>query len=367
MNNDFIEKLRSWSYQKQMLGKQAKDLVHALRAVIGVYSPHPSGPLSLFARAQTFSEEAFYELDSKHLARRIPAMRMSNYMLPRETAHLAFRAAVPDAADPYWEKRYSGPQRLIPPEEYGTWKNELITLLDEPMTGAEIKERTGIPEETVKFVLNRMAFEGSLFRVGAKSLRSNIISYLAVPSGERDNYLRFDHEKALEWLAGEYLRAFGPARIRDFQWWTGVTAGKARTAMSAHSTTEIGDGYVVASSDLRDFESFQIPKKDTVDLLPQWDCYTMGYAPDGRERFVSRDTQGQIYGKIGATGGNAIGVVLVNGLAHGAWDSRFKGEKMQVNLNMFEKLPAKTADRVNDSFREVASLLKAKSLEFIEK
>ncbi len=51
----------------------------------------------------------------------------------------------------------------------------------------------------------------------------------------------------------------------------------------------------------------------------------MGYVPDGRECFVSPDMQQQIFGKIGATGGNALGVLLVNGTDHGSWDSRFKG------------------------------------------
>ncbi len=71
----------------------------------------------------------------------------------------------------------------------------------------------------------------------------------------------------------------------------------------------------------KDFESFKAPTQDSLDIFPQWDSYTMGCAPDGRERFVSSDMQGNIYGSIGATIRNALGVVLVNRMAHGSWGS----------------------------------------------
>ena len=71
----------------------------------------------------------------------------------------------------------------------------------------------------------------------------------------------------------------------------------------------------------------------------------MGYAPDGRERFVHPDNQHHIYGKLGATGGNGLGTVLINGMAHAVWTSRFKGSKMEINLNYFEKVNQKFKNR----------------------
>jgi hypothetical protein len=72
-----------------------------------------------------------------------------------------------------------------------------------------------------------MAFEGRLLRVGANGLRSNIISHVNTNAWAGDKFVPVDSNKALASLAGEYLRAFGPARIRDFQWWAGITVGKA--------------------------------------------------------------------------------------------------------------------------------------------
>jgi len=115
------------------------------------------------------------------------------------------------------------------------------------------------------------------------------------------------------------------------------------------------------------FESLKKPKKDVLDLLPQWDCYTRGYAPDGRERFVDSEMQDQVYGALEATGGNALGVVLLNGLALGSWKSRFKGQqKMLVSLNMFGKPTRNLEQQIETQFKEIATLLAARRLEFEE-
>ncbi len=358
--SDITNRYRYWSYHRQRLGKQGANLKQVLMDIIGVYSSHPSGPLSLYARVKSFSEKAFHKLDEEQLAFRVPAMRQSVYCLPRETAHLAFAATIPPASDPYWEKRYA--QKNISQQEYQDWKKAILKLAQKPMTAAEIKQAVDIPDALTKSVLNRMAFEGDLLRVGAKSLRSNIISYVATKTWAEEHFVPVNGDEALTWLAGEYLRAFGPVRIKDFQWWAGITAGKAKMAMSAHETVSIGNDYLLLACDLDNFESYKIPTQDSLDLLPQWDCYTMGYAPDGRERFVSPDTQQHIYGKLGATGGNALGVVLVNGTAHGSWNSRFAGSKMHVILNMFEKPSSQLNIDIADRFNGIAALLKAKSI-----
>ncbi len=239
-----------------------------------------------------------------------------------------------------------------------------MEFANKSFTAAEIKQATKIPDDKIKLVLNRMAYEGSLLRIGAQSLRSNIISYVATKSWAGNNFVQVEQDKALSWLAGEYLRVFGPTRIKDFQWWAGITASKAEKAILALETIQVENDFLLLKKDQNEFESYKIPSKDSLSILPRWDSYTMGYAPDGRERFVNPDMQHHIYGKIGATGGNALGVVLVNGLAHGSWESRFKGNQMIVNLNMFEKLSGKLSKDIIERFNGIAVSLKAKSVVF---
>ena len=83
-----VEQLRGFAYGRQRLGRAAPDAATALRDVIAVHSSHPSAPLSLHARARQLDGQGFRALD----VLRLPAMRKSIHLLPRETAHLAYRA-----------------------------------------------------------------------------------------------------------------------------------------------------------------------------------------------------------------------------------------------------------------------------------
>ena len=78
------EQARRWTYRRQRLGRAAPDAATALREVVGVYSSHPSAPLSLHARCEALDAANFQALD----AARLPAMRGSIHLLPRETGHL---------------------------------------------------------------------------------------------------------------------------------------------------------------------------------------------------------------------------------------------------------------------------------------
>ena len=357
-----LKKIRGWSHHRQLLGHCGAGLPRILAAVVGVYSSHPSGPLSLRARARTFSAAAFHRLDEKRQALRVPAMRQSVYLLPAATARLAAGATILPPEDPSWKKRWAARGRSLPAAQYPRWREQVLKCARRPLSAAAIKEEVGIPDLSVKTVLNRMAFEGVLLRVGDGGLRSNTLTYVATRSWVVEHRPPFGEEEPLAWLAGEYLRAFGPARVKDFQWWAGVTARQAKAAFAAHKTVPLDEAYLLRARDRAEFEAFRASRGDTVDVLPPWDSYTMGYAPDGRARFVDPAMQDRIYRSVGATGGNASGVILVNGLAHAEWSSRFQGKKMLVTLRVFERMSAKAQKRMRRELEDVALLLEAGEL-----
>jgi DNA glycosylase AlkZ-like len=364
---DLKNTITHWSHHRQLLGKKANSFEQILQLIIGVYSAHPTAALSLFARTNNFDEKAFYGIDENKIAYRVPAMRQSVYWLPKDDAAMIMAATLDAADSPAWEKRYSHSGRKIPPENYADWANSILKNTSTPFTVKELKGKTTVPDDKLKFVLNRMAFERKMLRVGANSLRSNIISYVSTEAWNNVPFENIDAEKAQIWLAKKYLHTFGPVRIKDFQWWAGITLTKAKEAFSAFETIDLGDDLLLLKEDQKAFESFKIPKEDFLDILPQWDSYIMGYAPDGRERFVSEDMQHHIYGKLGATGGNGLGTILVNGKAYGSWNSRFKGSKMEVSLNLFEKTGSKLKKDITQAFQKIALLLHAKSVVFENK
>ena len=332
-----------WSYGRQLLGRhRATDPHGALRGIVGVYSSHPSAPLSLHARCAALDAAGFQGLD----ALRLPAMRGSIFLLPRETAHLPFRALPESPASAAQRLRYFG----LSGERYAELRQAVLAATDEPRTARELREIVG-PDQAIKGVLGAMTREGALARVGAEGLRSNTLRYVAadVPKAGID--------EALAWLAGEYLRAFGPARVEDFRWWTGATKSRAEAALASVASVELDDGYLLPADDLEGFEVAEPPDRGAVDLLPKWDCYTMGHAPDGRRRFVHPDVQDRVYTPVG----DGLGVVLVGGAAAGAWSVRFSGRRMEVELDLFEKPGAELEQSIKGRFEETAAFLGARS------
>jgi hypothetical protein len=294
-----IERLRAFTYERQRLGRAAPNAARALADVIAVYSSHPSAPLSLHARAKKMTAAQFHRLD----ALRLPAMRQSIHLLPAKTAHLAFHATPAPPSDRKKRMKHF----KFTEERYNELRAEILKAASEPLTLPELREAVGAEPEELKGVSAQMTRDAELVRVGAKGLRSNELRYQAVRLDPADP------GEALKWLAGEYLRAFGPARQKDFAWWAGVSAGRAKQALAAHDMTDL-DGLLIPTGDCTAFEKAKTPKG--VDLLPKWDSYTMGYAPDGRDRFAHPDVVKQCYDFRG----DGRPVILVDGQAAGTWD-----------------------------------------------
>jgi Winged helix DNA-binding domain len=323
-----IEQLRAFTYERQRLGRAAPDAARALRDVIAVYSSHPSAPLSLHARAKKMDAEAFHRLD----ALRLPAMRQSIHLLPRETAHLAFHATPAPPSDRKKRMKHF----KFTEERYQQLREQILKAAKQPLTLPELREAVGAEPDELKGVSAQMTRDAELVRLGATGLRSNELRYQAIELEPADPV------EALEWLAGEYLRAFGPARQKDFAWWAGVTATRAKQALAAHDTEELDGGLLIRTEDRKAFEKAKPPAG--VDLLPKWDSYTMGYAPDGRDRFAHPDVVEQCYDFRG----DGRPVILVDGQAAGVWDKE---------VELFDTATAKLRKAIDERLDDVNAFL----------
>jgi hypothetical protein len=324
-----IDQLRAFTYERQRLGQAAPNAARALTDVIAVYSSHPSAPLSLHARTKRMSAAQFRKLD----VLRLPAMRMSIHVLPAKTAHLAFHATPAPPADRKKRMRHF----KFTEQRYDELRAQILKAATDPLTLPELREKVGAEPEEFKGISAQMTRDGELLRIGAEGLRSNELGYVA---NELDDA---DADEALAWLAGEYLRAFGPIRVKDFVWWAGVTATRAKQALAAHETEELADGLLIRSEDRSKLEKAKKPQG--VDLLPKWDSYTMGYAPDGRDRFADPDVVKECYDFRG----DGRPVILVDGQAAGTWE---KGE-----VDLFDTVPAKTRKAIDERLAAVKAFL----------
>ena len=124
----------------------------------------------------------------------------------------------------------------------------------------------------------------------------------------------------------------------------------------------MGGGLLLPADSATAFADTEPLAPDAIELIPLWDMWTMGYARGGRSRLVRPEDETRLF----ANNADGMGAVLRRGLAIGAWWLRFRGARMEVDLDLF--VPASAALRaiVDDRLAEVAALLGAAGVDVVE-
>lgn len=354
-----LERLRAWSYRRQLLAHPADDPMDALRGVVAVYSSHPSAPLSLLCRSRSFGAGWLGEAEAARRVVRLSGPRGSIHLMPVDTAPRIFGAVRLPV------EKFAGNLKYAKIEwsEYDDLKRRMPKILGEPMTPAQAQAAFGMGANLMT-ALRVMAYEGLVLRLGG-SLRTDVLRYVSAEAWLGRPLEEADVDESLRWLAMEYLRAFGPARVRDVAWWIGCSQKRAAEAVKNAETIDVGGGFLLPADDQAAFDSTQPLDAGAVALLPKWDAYTMGLAPDGRRRFVADEHMKLAYSTAkmgaGATSGDGNPLLLRAGRAVASWSHKFSGDKLAVEVTPFEPR-ALASLPLNGLFDGVGGLLGAKSV-----
>jgi hypothetical protein len=147
-------------------------------------------------------------------------------------------------------------------------------------------------------------------------------------------------------LARRWLTAFGPATLRDLQWWTGLTAGEIKRALSSIETVEVDldgvPGVVLAI----DAEPVRSPEP-WVALLPALDPTPMGWS--ARAWFLGENAPALFdrSGNIGPT-------IWSNGCIVGGWA---QGKSGSVVCRVFEDIGAEARVQLEAAVHVLEGLL----------
>jgi hypothetical protein len=350
-------RVTAFSFRRQHLDGSARSAVEVLGDVPGVYAAMPSGPLSIRVRARGVRPGDVATLETDRVALRMRAMRTSAFLVPRSHARLVGAAtAVP-------EQRFAWLARAAGVDAGGLAEARaaVTAAAATPLTPAEIRQRLrGMPEppswaegERLRPVLSLLTAVGDVVAVGGPSLSSNAVRYVDRRAWlEDDPAPPVDAAEARAWLAGAYLRAFGPARVDDLAWWAGWPKREAAAAVAAHDTVVVGDGLRLLAADVPAFEA-AVPLPDAVTLVPRWDSWTMGYPLDGRGRFLDR----AVHDRVFDGDGNGLAMVLRGGRAIGAWAHRGERGTMAADLDLFEPVTSSKGEAIEDELRAIAAFL----------
>lgn len=149
---------------------------------------------------------------------------------------------------------------------------------------------------------------------------------------------KLDRDEALATLTKRYFFSHGPAQVRDFVWWTGLTTADARRGLALnqpHLTSEEIDGKTYWFSTSLE----TVKHRRHAFLLPGFDEYFIAYS----DRSAILDPHFAKHLNLG--GGMINGALVVEGKMVGGWKRTFNSDGVAVTIKLFEKIaPAHKRD-----------------------
>lgn len=162
-----------------------------------------------------------------------------------------------------------------------------------------------------------------------------------------------------------YLGAYGPATREDFaRWWAGLSAAGALKAFKALGDEALpvdveGAERWMLAEHLEDVTK-AAPQKG-VSLLPAFDPYVIG-APRDQASILAAELKARVYRPQGWISP----VVLVDGRIAGIWKHEKKGTRIEVAVDLFEKVPAWARRKVERETERLAVFLDVEPILKIE-
>jgi hypothetical protein len=158
-------------------------------------------------------------------------------------------------------------------------------------------------------------------------------------------------EEALFELAMCYFSSHGPATIKDFIWWSGLTIKDARTAVEMAKHKLISDVYEANEYWLCD-NTRKASKKTKLHLLPAFDSYLLAY----RDRSIFLDDLNT--SKVISSNGIFRPIILYDGKIVGIWKRSISKDKLIVETNFFIPPKPSVSEEVLKSANKYATYLK---------
>ena len=150
-------------------------------------------------------------------------------------------------------------------------------------------------------------------------------------------------EEALAELAKRYFASHGPATLRDFAWWSGLTAKDARLAIDSVrpklDSASVG-GLLLWSANPAEPGT----KGAAALLLPNYDEYLIAYKD--RDAFVDKARAANI---VARTGGAIANHLMIDGRLAGGWSRTLKPNAVVIEVAPYKKLTPAQARAVSNA------------------
>lgn len=152
---------------------------------------------------------------------------------------------------------------------------------------------------------------------------------------------KISRDQALAKLAHNYFSSHGPAQMKDFSWWSGLSLKDAQSALdfiksklNCETVNEKKYWFKQAKTQIKSHSS-------DVYLLSIYDEYTIAY----KDRSDINENQFGVE-KMIAMGNAFTAVIIIAGRVAGTWKRMIKKNSVVITTNLFQKLSAAQKDQL---------------------
>lgn len=393
-----LRQVLAFRMKRQHLLDKAHDVVSAVRSSCGIQSQIPQqARIALWARTRDLTADKVDEsLWRTRSLVKTWCMRATVHLLPSADFYAYIHAAGPDAvcSEKRWMYRYGLSDQVVDKAVDAIFE----ALGNGPLTRAELAERVArLAGEDIREWIERGW--GGLVKIAAlRGLvcfgpdRGREVTFVRVGdwlSGIRDQADGETHGagvwaeqveaprhgaawpvptplretsslSAQAFLLRSYLAAYGPARIADFSYWSGISTVSARQALERlrDETVRVtvgGKEAFLLRKDLSEVQGADFPGP-IVDLLPSFDPYMLGHHE--KSYLVDEANYRAVYRKAGWLSP----VLLVDGRAAGTWEAGRKGSSLAISVRPFAPIGPEVASAIEAQATDLAQFFGCKCM-----
>lgn len=158
----------------------------------------------------------------------------------------------------------------------------------------------------------------------------------------------FSRQEALAELAKRYFQSHGPATVKDFSWWSGLTIADATRGVELMQPGLLQETIDGQTYWFTQEASWQQPGKPVAHLLANFDEFTVGYAD--RSALYEQEAPLPQMALLG-------NIIVVNGQITGTWQRTIKKNKVIVETKFFEQLSLARAKAVQGAVKRYGRFL----------
>jgi uncharacterized protein YcaQ len=282
-------------------------------------------------------------------------MRDTVHIIPSRRFTL-FRRALEPGLMTEWNRWTIKTGRKEVPDSWEPLYRLVLDALDEqPLTMNQILAEIGWSGSEAKSRLHRLVREMSL-----RGLVCNARSSGPWYHNTQHTFARVDRwfqeaapdsiseEEATSSLARMYLKAYGPASVSDFAYWTGVRVNDAKPVFESisDSTAEVKIAdqkgkLLILEEDLEAIADVS-ERPYWVRLLPEFDALILGHRD--KARFLDPDVKSSVF----LPRADVAATIMVNGSVEGVWKIKKEKKIWRLKLSPFKDLDGEEKELVGE-------------------